>query len=449
MSGPQVIARIPRVSRIEDSQPSDSPAGDRLGRLVGTRLSASVLLGGVVVLIAAALSPFLVSRVFRGNSDTDSGKQDMAQRTETPAADSATPPRWSGSSAVSDRRQDGAGPIASPPGNERLPRLPTAASTQTDSPSLNRGPSWSAQASPNTATASPGTIPWQTSPDARRRDSDVDRADAGPPAFQGESGTVYRSPRVGGLVNAMPPGARDPSAAEPPPEYRTATRPRYVDDPRSSMLNDRQMGDPEATMPNPYTSPGAMGAEIPRDGGQLPSYRSNVPPSGYTGRGASNSHDYSYPARIPGTWYEPGYRSRDAASNNEPSYPNRGPAVGPELGYPSRRPSTAFESGPAIGGRPAMGTRPGNPAAADPNWASPQGVSPEGSALPTYPTTSAPAYPATGFSAPQGWPSGNYAVAPGGESAAPSADYEAAQLEGTIEKPTARTPYERTRPSIR
>jgi len=417
--------------------------GDHLGRLVGARLSASVLVGGVALLIAAALSPFVVSRLFRGNSDTDSGKQETAQRPEAPIVEAPPLPRRSEVSAALDSRQNAQGRTASLPGNERQPGLPAAANAQADSPALNRSPSWSSQASPNMVTAPSGRVPWQTSPDAPRGGSLVDRAAEGPSPIQGESGVVYRAPRVGGLVNAMPPSAREPSAAEPPPEYRTATRPRYADDPRSSMLNDRRMGYPETTPTTPYPAVGPTGVEIPRDPGQSPGYRDSVSPSGYSGRGPSATYDSAYPGRSPASGYEPGYPNRGLVSDYEPGYPNRGAA-------PS--------------GRPATGTWPGSPAAANPGWAPPQTALPGASSPPSYPTTSAPAYPppgypasgypvsgypASGYSGPQTWPSANYVLGQGGENAAPTVDYEAAQLEGTIEKPTARTSYERTRPSIR
>lgn len=447
-TGPQVIARIPRVPRNEESPPSAGSTGDRLGRLVGSRLSAWVLVGGVVLLVVAALSPFLVSRAFRSKSDADSDRQATAQRPDVPAPDAPTASRWSGASAAVDSRRTGAGPSGPFLGNDYRTGLPVAARANADSPAFDESARWNRQASSNAAASPAGAVPWQASPGSRRGNSISDPAADGPSAIQGESGTVYRAPRVGGLVNAMSPNARDTSAAEPPPEYRTATRPRYAEDPRSSMLNDRRISYPETTPSNPYSSPGATGVEVPRDGGQLPSYRNSLPPPGYPSRGPSTSYDSAYPARGTMSGYEPGSPTRGAASGYDSGYPSRAAASGYESAYPTRGPSTGFDSAQASSRRPATGTWSGNPAGVSPGWASPQASS-EGSPS-GYPATAVPSYPATGYSGPESGPRANYALGAGGETAAQSADYEAAQLEGTIEKPTARTSsYDPTRPSIR
>lgn len=444
MAGPQVIARIPRVSRVEEGRPAEEAVGDRFGRLFGARVSGWVLAGGAALLVVAAVSASLVSQISSSKDDADSQKESTALRPEGSASDASTMPRRSHEAPAIDTNQATTARSASSRGSEGPSNPYAMSSGPGNRPSSDRTRNLGLQASPSVTAVAPATAAWQTPPGPRRADAAPEPGAGDPPVAAVDPAPVYRSPRLGGLVNAIPAGERDPRAYEPPPEYRTATRTRYADDPRESMPEDRNVAYPAATMTNPYVTPEATN-EGPREVGRAsdyrdsgpspgyrdryrdsqaaPSYRDNGPPPGYPSRGPSSGYDSAYPARPPVSAYEPGYATRDA--------------------------SLAPESVPYADRRAAPGAWSGSPAAAArPTWSSAPTGYPSGSTS-AYPTTSAPSYPATGYTARESWPPRDYGTGPGAGTAVQSADYEAAQFEGTIEKPSARTSYERTRPSIR
>lgn len=474
MAGPQVIARIPRVSRVEEGRPAEEALGDRFGRLVGVRLSGWVLAGGAALLVVAAVSASLVSQISSSKDDADSKKQSTALRPESPAPDTSTMPRLSGTSTTIDGNQGGT-TLGATPTRSGGPLNPYAMSEgQGNPPASERTPGWRGQASSNATPFAPAAVPWQAPPGPRRADPMRDPSAGDPPVAAVDPGTVYRSPRVGGLVNAVPPGARDPQATEPPPEYRTATRTRYADDPRDATLSDRSMAYPGAMLANPYVTSEATAPEGRRDAGPasgyrdgqaVPNYRdSQTAPDYRDGQTAPNYRDNGpasgYPVRGPSAGYDPAYPARSPASAYEPGYANRSPAPGDAWKYADRGASMGSETAPSADRRAGSGTWSGSPAAAaSPTWSPAQTGYPAGTSSRAYPTTSASSYPAssyqassypaTGSAAPESWPSRSYGTEPATGMAVQGADYEAAQFDGTIEKPTARTSYERTRPSIR
>ena len=85
-AGPQIIARIPRLPRNEQRATPEKSSGGRQGRLVGVRLSAWTLVGGVGFLILAALSPFVVSKLFQGKSTSQPTTQGLSIALATTAA---------------------------------------------------------------------------------------------------------------------------------------------------------------------------------------------------------------------------------------------------------------------------------------------------------------------------------------------------------------------------
>jgi hypothetical protein len=463
-SGPQVIARIPRLPRHEGhtSAERERSSGGSQGRLVGKRISAWTLVGGVGFLVVVAL---VVPKAFHTKSGSDSGTKDAAHRSG-PAPDAPLAPRWNGAAPGSDTLQATAAAVPVAPANDALPastgtdakrpgavvnvgrgavgnsglesgprpmEAPFAAGSATDASVARTAPSGMGPTYSNPPTQSPGRAPWEPIPGARRPDYVYDNNSGNGPVAQNRS-TVdpYRGPARGGLVNAMPPGppdnynavppaARDAYGAMPPsprndyspesrPDYRTAARSRVGQDAAPWATDDRRVTYPESL-------PGA-----------------NYP--GAAAQGSETRYGWSQ-----------GYRS-DAAA---PSYPNRGQPAGYEAGPPpTRQPAPGAASmtppnpaSPEWAGSPNWVTPP---TSAAPNWNSAPWASPQAAPGPNYPATS---YPTTGATGRDNWPNADAGVGAAAPPAAAPADYPAARFDGGIDRPSARDTYERIGPSIR
>jgi hypothetical protein len=375
-AGPQIIARIPRLPRNEQRPTPEKSSGGRQGRLLGARLSGWTLVGGVGFLILAALSPFAMSKLFSHKSTSQPTTQETAQRPEAPAPDSPDAPRWNGASASSNTWQTGNGSSLTLPGSEFRPgsmaagnstspaagfgrggitsrtagpglspsETPVVAVPATDSPVVAAIPNGFGQAAPNATLQPAGAVPWQPVPGARRPDSSADAWQPVPGARRPDSladGAVgalpmlenragvdyYRPPSRGGLVNAMSStprdNYRDNYPAEPRPDYRTATRPRYAQDAGPSGLDDRRMSYPEAQPSTTYPGARARGSEIARDGWPSSTGAMSANP------GDGNPYRASPPSwATPPTWATPpswsSPQTSPPANYNAPSYPATG-----------------------------------------------------------------------------------------------------------------------------
>ncbi len=421
-AGPQVIARIPRLERHEEQTPLEKSSGSRQGRLVGARLSAWTLVGGVGFLVVAALLPYVVSKTFQSKSTSEPGTQETAHRPDVPAPNSPSAPRWSGATPASDTWQAASQSITNPM------EPPIVAVPATDSSVANASPSRSGQA-PSNLLGRPGeTSPRQPVPGARSPESLPVGALGSLPTTPARPGPDYYNPPArGGLVNAMPPTYRDNYPIDPQPDYRAAApidpRPDY----RAAAIDPR----PDYRSGTPIESRPEYRAAAPID--PRPDYRTATRPRYGQDAGPSRPDD----RRV--------------------SYPDYRSDV-PVPGYPSREQTAGYEAGPATTMRPPAGPLSASAAGTGPEWISPPNwVSPPNWASPPVSRSpqmappagySPPSYPATSYSATENWPSGD-ASAGGLQGVPPPGDYQAARFEGGIERPTTRMSNEYTRPSFR
>lgn len=420
-SGPQVIARIPRLPRNGDYVVPKKPSRGQPSWLAGRRPAMWVVMGGIGFLVVAAL---FVPKAFQ-SKNTELATQDSAFRPEVPAPDAPPAPRWAGGSSSAETWQAAnsatttapdsgprGGPLAefrspvSPAGSvEGAFVAPSPVAAHPVEPSYSAGypgdrsvargglsepvPAYSSPSVPSAA-----NVPWQPVPGARRPDIVVDGPGANGPITQNRPPIAsYAGPSRGGLINGSPMASRDAYGAAPP-----SPRDNYPVDPRSDYRTAaRQRYAPEPTSGQDYSYPPARAGEAARDG------------------------------------WSPDDRNDGAMSG----YPNRGRTVG-------------YETSSPVGGQPAAGHGPaaaGNPGSPDwvspPTWATPPAWNSSQSAPAAG--ASAPSYPTTSYTAGDSWPNAGPA-APG--AVAPT-EYQAARFEGTIERPTARNSYERTGSSIR
>jgi hypothetical protein len=394
--GPQVIARIPRLGRHDEPNPAARSLGERQGRLVGTRLSAWTLVGGVGFLVVAALLPFVVSKTFQSKEGSDSASQQAANRPEVPAPDAPPAPRWSG------RAPSFEGWKTAGRSSPSLPE-PSSGFAPESVPSVaNTSPNLGVQAPFQSRLETQVPDPWRTVPGARSPEALPGGALGSLPSTSPRTGPEsYDAASRGGLVNATPGALRDNfidkrtdypgTPAEPIPDYRspaidprsdsrTATRPRYGQDSGLPGSDNRRAAYPDHRN---YTD-----------------YRNDAPAQGSP------------------------YRAQFGAQESDPAPAMRAPTSQWPTNSPGRSPDWV----------------------SPPSWATPGASNPSSSAPP--PAYSPPSYPATGYSALDNWPGGEASVG-GFQGGVSPGDNGPARFEGGIERPTARMSNEHTRSSIR
>jgi hypothetical protein len=307
-SGPQVIARIPRVTRVEEVEiesPRRDPA-DR-GRPFRPWLSARLLVGAVAILVVVALGPYLTPRILGTKTKAlpTTASQETADRTESSATSAPTGPRWNLSTSESSPPRTAATPPATVPtteygpgstaaakdpgpwgggdrlGSPALPApppatrptdMPSTAGTPTDLPILSPAPAGNSHP-PLGPPPLQASRPWETArvgdrvePPAYSMPRDV----ATPPT---EPTPAYRPSSRGGLVNRDgPPNYRDPIGGRPSGGYQTAARPSYG-------AAGSQPG--RSDWPAGYPDTGAAPASPPAAWNRDPSAQNPAPPTSY------------------------------------------------------------------------------------------------------------------------------------------------------------------------
>ena len=187
-ASPHVIARIPRLERNERRTTPETPLPNEEGRLVGRRLSTWTLVGGVAFLVVAAIS---LQKLFPTKNSTETTKQETAQRTDVPAPEALSAPRWNTASTASNALQPESGSSLSASANEFRPGM-----SPSQMAPLARDPNPAYSFAPV----------QQPVPGARSPDSLPGGALGSLPINQPRAAAdSYRVPSQGGLVNAMPP----------------------------------------------------------------------------------------------------------------------------------------------------------------------------------------------------------------------------------------------------
>lgn len=433
-SGPQVIARIPRLDQHRGAVSPARSSPSRQQRLLGTRVSAWTIVGGVGFLIVAAVLSSLVSRTFESKDDKS---REASYRPEVPAPDAPPAPRWAAATPSSDANPSG---ISS----QKAAESPSFVA-RSGGVSIAAAGQGGINPTAGSPMVSPGTnVPWQPVPGARSPEvlpgGALGSLPANPPVVpQTSPDRVNRDeerfPMRGGLVNAMPPASRDVQPADSRSGYRYALPPENRPDYRSAVSaesrQDYRAGLPGEPRPDyrpvPFDSrPDYRVAERPRYN-EPNNFRSDAP--------RVDAPDYR--------------RYQDFSSSSA-----RGTDAG---GYPNREQTVGYETGVVPAGRPVVTARAGNPTTTGPEWVSPPNwVTPPAwdtpiastpGRSPNPPVSGAPSYPATGLPGPESWAIGNGPV--NGQGLPPSTDYAPARFEGGIERPTDRMSYEHTGSSIR
>ncbi len=331
-SGPQVIARIPRVMRseeIEIESPRCDPAGR--GRRLRPWLSARLLVGGVAILVVVALAPYLAPRILGGKTKAPSpaASQETADRSELPAPIEPASPRSNPPKSESTRPNTAAATPAVAPGTEyraesataakepvpwdsvdrlgspTLPPpppatgpsavavgsgltgdVPSTAGTPTDLPIVNPAPTWSNQ-SPLGSPPLQASRPWETPRGGNRMEPPTDSLPRDVTTPPTEPVPAYRPSGRGGLVNRdMPPNYRDPIGGRPAGGYETAARPSYGAAANQPARND---------WPTGYPDTGAAPAGPPPVWNRNPSPQNPAPPTGYGYQDGPTSAGYPAP----------------------------------------------------------------------------------------------------------------------------------------------------------
>ncbi len=369
---PEVVAQIPNLANPSSAEDPETDAGlpETAGRNFGWPLE--VLVGGVVLLSVIVLRP-VVWPLIAGSKSKPSEPADPSPRWPALPAVAAAP----GSNASASKRDALGDPSALWP-QESTPTRPDQRATlrPDDSREINADPWANAPAAP----PSHDPMPWRTQ--AERFSAD--------PAVRPATGD-----------------SNGPSG----PDYRTASRLPYADDPRLAGRDDFR-GD-RTGIPASDDYPRFANTPTPLPNRPATNYQS-APPTGRPAAAApfvglpnradagSESRRDSAPAsdsRRDYTWGDP---RRDSATPSDP----RRDAATPRWDYPS------------TGAAPRWPNSPTDQTGREP------------------PATSATQQQQPWRQNP-GFGNGNPVVDPG-----------VARLEGTIERPNDQVPYERTRSSV-
>ena len=109
-AGPQVLARMPDLDAAEPNAEAGKSGSRWDGRMISQRLSMKLLVGGGLVLVLAAIAPFVLSN--KGNRNRDDGLPDWHQGMPAPHSEEA--PVWSPATVQTPPQTPAGGPPPSP-----------------------------------------------------------------------------------------------------------------------------------------------------------------------------------------------------------------------------------------------------------------------------------------------------------------------------------------------
>jgi hypothetical protein len=459
---PRVLARMPDLGPNSIDRETELPSLQHGGRLLSSRISVAVLLGGGALLLLAALVPFL----FFGKSKTD-GKDGAAWQPPVPAPNAAEAPSWGNPRAETPAwGTPGApapytsGPTAANAPYNNYPQTPgwtPEVASRPDQPAA-----WQGNQEPSQPANSWGT-PGE--PVVRGEQPQANAWNAGTPPATTEQGCGWNNQST-----AVPAAAQEPVSSwnnqAPANAWSNQPAPQAAQDsswnaPARTTSTEAQTpawSQPEANRPvgpmMPSTPP-SYGAnyeasrsapayrnqyQAPADNsrGMAPGAPATSDPYGYgrTGQIDQNAYRNDTNTVAPGASQQPYGYGADPRYNSQPDY---------------RQPATSgYRSDAGADARAVPAQSYGSGAAASYN------APPSYNTTPSYQPGSTSSYPPA--TATNGTP--NYSGYPTADSAAPTAGYAGAnpapyaepgvaRFQGTIEKPTtARTTYERTRSSL-
>jgi len=464
---PRVLARMPDLGTSEVERESQLPSLERDGRLLSSRVSVAVLLGGACVILAVALLPF----VFFGKDKAE--KEDNAGWQSAPPAPTASEaPRYGG-----DFNEMSQYPVVN--GASPYPNTSAAPNSSWDNaPSTQWNPEVASR--PNNAwqggaTQYPATDNWGSPSNPGVRSEQPQPSAWGTPA----TGSPNSDPAYGWNTQTTPPS---PTAQEAPsswgsqpsappvsswsnqPSYGTTTQPSQDTSWNTPVQAVSTEPQPAYTAPNSNRPVGPMMPSTPSGFNSnyeasrtAPAYqnqyqppadsyrapatgsRSSADATNYGGYGAIATDAYrAQPsASVPATSQQPyGYQVQPRAAS-QPSYRQ------PEAGAYRNDAASEVQATTPYGYPPASNY--GNPA---PAYSAPSSVNPPPAVQPGYPNTSyqSPYTPPATSSYPT-YPTSDTSSATAGYAGA-DAEPGVARFQGSIEKPAARTTYDYSRPSV-
>lgn len=482
---PRVLARMPDLGAAETERESQLPSLERDGRLLSSRISVAVLMGGVAVLLLVALVPF----VFFGKNKAPS-PDGSASWQQPPAPNAPEAPAWgpTAPNAVSQAPNMGgtpaypqSNPPANPAWNSNSPAPPMTPSTtppmgwNAEVAARPTTPAWrsDAQQTPAPWGTSGDTVPhveqsapnpWATAPTAPNS-SDPNynwNNRTSTPAVTSPDATAATNPQSTAPSWSNPPYG----ASTPAPAPYGASNPSYnaVGQTPDSPWNTATQASAAIESPAPYASPvdanrpaGPMMPSSPASFNSgyeasraQPAYRNSYQPQADTNRApVVNGQN---PADAYGSYGQSdagAYRSQTmpAQSSAQPYNYGTQPQYNDQPNYQQPAPG-AYRNDRGVDAQPASpapyGQTPGTsyntqPAASayPSSYQSGYQANPQS----TYPAANAAGYP-TGNNMPGAAAPTNYA------SGMPQAEPGVARFQGVIEKPSVRTTYDRTRPSL-
>lgn len=481
---PRVLARMPDLGTAETERESQLPSLERDGRLLSSRISVAVLMGGVAVLLLVALVPF----VFFGKTKavpTD-GPTSWQQ---TPAPNAPEAPVWGGAAPnAASQAPNMAGAPAYPQPN---PSASSAWNTPAPStpPSTTPPAGWSADVAARPTTpwrndAQQTSNPWGSPSDTAPR---AEQASANPwaspapatnstessygwnnrsttPPVTTPDATASMNPQTSAPSWSNPPAPYGASTPSPAP-YGTSNQPyTAASQTPESPWNTATQASAAIETPSPYASPvdanrpaGPMMPNAPTSfnagyeaSRAQPAYRNQYQPQADANRatvinGQSPTEGYgTYGQNDTGAYRSQSLPAQSSAQpynygtqpqyNDQPNYQQPAPGAYRNDRGADTQSGTATPYGRNPGA--SYNTQP-SPNAYQSSYQPGYQANPQS----TYPAANAAGYP-TGDSMPGTAAPSNYA---GGM---PQAEPGVARFQGGIEKPSVRTTYDRTRSSL-
>jgi len=465
---PRVLARMPDLGTAEAEREAQLPSLAHAGRLLSSRVSVAILMGGLATLLLVALGSY----VFFGN---DKATNDTAGwQPQPPAPTAAEAPVWSGAATTN--------PSAYPTGTS-VPSYGTSATTPNSTwPTTPTNTAW------NPEVANRPTTPWRTETQPQTPSawgtSNATQARVEPvPAWNTPTtAPTTPEPNLGWNNQAAP--AQDhaaswntPSQASswstPASSYGATNSPYPTVNPTSDPTANTAVQASAVESQPSYTAP----ADVNRPAGpmmpsastsyntgyqpnrSLPAYQNQYQPYVDTNRtavvnGQNPADPYGNYSQNNAAAYRPEATTPQPTTTQPYNYGTNSPYTSQptyQQAAPSNYRGTEAQPASATAYGATMGTS--YPQAA--NYSQPSSYAqpanyPQPSSynnyLPSYPTSQVNAYPTPGY------PTTNSASA----TAAPASyvggvtptDPGTAQFQGTIETPSVRTTYDRTRSSL-
>lgn len=471
---PRVLARMPDMGTAEAAHEAQLPSLEHDGRLLSSRVSVAILMGGVAMLLLVALGSY----VFFGTNKAD---EDMATwQPDAPAPNAAEAPAWGGAMQNHPSPYAGVGGAQAYPSSVTPSAAPANGGWNNTAPSTGWNPEvanrptmpWRGEDQPSTQNtwgatgdfapraeqpqpnAWSSTTPIPATPSTSYDWNSTTPTTSSPTASQDATASwntpnqtpAWSNPASPYGVSAQPYGTTSPT---PSTSWNTATQTSAVEGQPSTASTEasRPVGPMMPNAPTSFnasyessrTQPSYGNSYQPQTDTPRTAMNGQAPATGYTRFSQNDSNAYRQtttnpqPAATQPYNYGTGSYESGSQPSGQPSYqataPNsyRGADVQPA---PAMSNNYSANAGYAL---PSSYNQPANYSNTQPSY-QPSYQPAQSNA---YPAAGSASYPTSGVTAPASYR---------GETSYPNPG--AAQFQGTIEKPSVRTTYDRTGSSL-